>query len=205
MTSVLITAFEPYDRWAANASWLALVELTRDLPGEPAVTTRRYPVDFAAARERLAVDLRADYDFAIHLGQAPGSPRIRLEALAVNVGVVPGDGDRFETLIDDGPAAYRTPLPVTEWAAMLRSNGIPAEVSFHAGTYLCNAILYYSHYMAERMRLKTRSAFVHLPLDTSQAAELSEPLSSLSASSSAAALRMILANLATHQSPTPNP
>ena len=48
MASVLITAFEPYDRWEANSSWLALVELTKDLPSEPRITTRRYPVDFAA-------------------------------------------------------------------------------------------------------------------------------------------------------------
>ena len=32
MPSVLITAFEPYDRWRANSSWLTLVQLTQDLP-----------------------------------------------------------------------------------------------------------------------------------------------------------------------------
>ncbi|HVX59081.1 MAG TPA: hypothetical protein VHC19_00720 [Pirellulales bacterium] len=56
MTSVLITAFEPYDRWQANSSWLCLMELTRDRPTQPAITTRRYPVDFQAAKERLAQD-----------------------------------------------------------------------------------------------------------------------------------------------------
>ena len=32
MKKVLVTAFEPYDRWKTNASWLALVHLTQDLP-----------------------------------------------------------------------------------------------------------------------------------------------------------------------------
>ena len=32
MTTVLITAFEPYDDWPENSSWLALLDLTRDLP-----------------------------------------------------------------------------------------------------------------------------------------------------------------------------
>src|SRR4051812_15741003 len=86
MTSVLITAFEPYDRWKANASWLALVQLTQNLPVEPAITTRLYPVDFATMKERLASDLAANYDFALHLGQAPGSTRILLESVAINIG-----------------------------------------------------------------------------------------------------------------------
>ena len=36
MPRVLLTAFEPYDEWKTNASWLALVELTkRALAAEP--------------------------------------------------------------------------------------------------------------------------------------------------------------------------
>ena len=56
MASILITAFEPYGSWKENSSWLALVELTRDLPEDPKVVTRRYPVDFSTTRERLAED-----------------------------------------------------------------------------------------------------------------------------------------------------
>ena len=51
---VLITAFEPYDRWSTNSSWEALVTLTKELPESPKVVTRRYPVDFAAAQGHLA-------------------------------------------------------------------------------------------------------------------------------------------------------
>ena len=54
---VLITAFEPYDRWRENSSWLALVELTKELPREPHVTTRLYPVDFGLVRSKLEEDL----------------------------------------------------------------------------------------------------------------------------------------------------
>ena len=51
MPRVLLTAFEPYDRWKANASWLALVQLTQHLPDEPQITTRLYPVDFAEMKK----------------------------------------------------------------------------------------------------------------------------------------------------------
>jgi hypothetical protein len=40
MKSVLVTAFEPYGPWQANASWLCLLELTRELPSLTALTTR---------------------------------------------------------------------------------------------------------------------------------------------------------------------
>ncbi len=196
MTRVLITAFEPYDHWTANSSWLTLVQLTQNLPSEPAITTRLYPVDFAAVKQRLAADLANNYDCALHLGQAPGSTRIQLESFAINVGGSSMQSpDQFRSLVDGGPVAYRSPLPLGSWAAMLRDAKIPAEVSYHAGTYLCNATLYFSCYLAERMALQTRAAFVHLPLDVSQTAAQAQHMAALPANTSADALRMILVEM----------
>ncbi len=197
MVSVLITAFEPYDRWSANSSWLTLVKLTQTLPAEPAITTRLYPVDFAAVKEKLAHDLRANYDYALHLGQAPGSTHVQLESIAINIGGSSRQSpDQFRQLVDGGPTAYRSPLPLAEWSVQMREMRIPAQVSYHAGTYLCNAMLYFSCYLAERMALKTRAAFVHLPLDPSQTAQQAPELASLPADVSAEALRAILTELA---------
>lgn len=197
MASVLITAFEPYDRWRANSSWLTLVRLTQELPTEPTITTRLYPVDFAAVKERLANDLKGNYDYALHLGQAPGSTRIQLESIAVNIGGSSAQSpDQFRPLVDGGPIAYRSPLPLGQWAVKLREARIPAEISYHAGTYLCNATLYFSCYLAERMGLRTSAAFVHLPLDASQTAEQALDLAALPVSTSATALRLILDELA---------
>jgi pyroglutamyl-peptidase len=197
VASVLITAFEPYDCWNANASWLALVQLTQDLPRQPAIVTRLYPVDFAAVKEKLAGDLRANHDYALHLGQAPGSTRLQLEAFAVNVGGSSHQSpDEFRPLVEGGPAAYRSSLPLADWSAQLREAQVPAQVSYHAGTYLCNATLYFSCYLAERMGLKTRSTFVHLPLDLSQTANQAQSMASLPAATSAKALRIILEELA---------
>lgn len=196
MKSVLITAFEPYDRWKTNSSWLSLVQLTHEMPREPAITTRLYPVDFAEVKRRLAEDLKANYDFALHLGQAPGSGRIQLEAIGINVGGSSSQTpDQYRPLADDGPVAYQSMLPLGEWSVALRRAGIPAQVSYHAGTYLCNATLYLSCYFAERLALSTQSAFIHLPLDCSQTAGLREDLASIPATISAVALRLILAEL----------
>jgi pyroglutamyl-peptidase len=196
MKKVLITAFEPYDRWKTNSSWLTLVQLTQDLPGEPAVTTRLYPVDFAEVKRRLMEDLKANYDYALHLGQAPGSGRVQLESIGLNVGGSSSQSpDQYRPLADDGPVAYRSTLPLGEWSVMLRRNGLPAQISHHAGTYLCNATLYFSCYFSDRLAVRTQSAFVHLPLDVSQTAGLRDDLASMPVSLSAAALRLILGEL----------
>jgi pyroglutamyl-peptidase len=190
--SILITAFEPYDRWTENASWLALVELTRDLPAGPKIITRRYPVDFDAAAGRLREDLAANYDFALHVGQAPGLGRIHLEAIGVNVRGEPSQTpDQYQPLVAGGPTAYASAMPLADWAAKIRQLGIPCQVSFHAGTYLCNALLYLTHHIARHERLKTRAAFVHVPLAPVQILDQRQDTASLPSSSCAQALRLI--------------
>jgi pyroglutamyl-peptidase len=197
LPSLLITAFEPYDRWPENASWLALVELTRDLPPGHKVVTRRYPVDFGLVQSRLAEDLAADYDYALHLGQAPGIGRVHLEAIGVNVGGHSSQmPDQFQQLVPGGPAAYQTSLPLAEWAALIRADGIPCQVSHHAGTYLCNAVLYLSQHIARQQQLKTQATFIHLPLASTQVLGERQDLPSLTSSQCAAAIRIILRAIA---------
>lgn len=199
MPSVLITAFEPYETWTENSSWLALVELTKDLPSSPDVTTRLYPTDFSVVRQRLAADLEADYDYALHLGQAPGSGSIQLEAMGINVASTGPKSDEFRPLTKDGPAAYQSVLPLARWASKLRSAGIPCQVSYHAGTYVCNATLYYSLYFADRDGLKTRSTFVHIPLDLSQAVLVGRDTPAWPRATLASAIGLILEELASDE------
>jgi pyroglutamyl-peptidase len=197
MSTVLVTAFDSYDCWTQNSSWLTLIELTRNLPDRPAVTTRRYPVDFQGMRDRLAADLEVNYDYAIHLGQSPGRGRIDLEAIGLNVAGADGQmPDEFERLVDDGPVAYRTDLPLADWAAKIRRAGIPCRVSYHAGAFLCNATLYLSHFLAQQKALTTRAVFVHLPLDVSQTLGERKDYASMPAATMAAAIRLILEELA---------
>ena len=198
MPSILITAFEPYDRWPENSSWLALVELTRDLPPESKVVTRRYPVNFEQARSRLFDDLAADYNFVLHLGQAPGIGRIHLEAVGINVGghssLLP---DQFQPLVAGGPAAYRSTLPLADWAGQVRQLGIPCQVSYHAGTFLCNALLYLTHHIAREQRLKTQVAFIHVPLAPQQVLSDRQDLPSLPSALCAEAVRLIVRSVGT--------
>lgn len=193
MASVLVTAFEPYDDWPENASWLTLVELTKTLPDEPVVTTRRYPVDFDEVRQQLAKDLADGYDYAIHLGQSPRDSHVTLEAIGINVrGERQKSPDEFGPLVNDAPAAYRTELPLRQFSDRLRQEKIPTRVSYHAGEYLCNATLYLSQHLAIQMGTNTQSLFVHLPLCPTQIKPGMQQQPTLPVETNARALRLLL-------------
>jgi len=53
VVKILVTAFEPYDVWRENASWLVLMEYLRTRPTDSRITTRRYPVDFEQLKTKL--------------------------------------------------------------------------------------------------------------------------------------------------------
>lgn len=196
MPNILITAFESYGGWSENSSWLALVEFTKQLTPAANVTTRLYPVDFDSVAKLLRRDLEADYDFALHLGQAPGSASIKLEAIGLNVG---GRSEQrpeeFRELVEAGPVAYRSSLPLADWSNVLRAEGIPTTVSYHAGSFLCNATLYLSQHFSDTMNLKTQSAFIHLPLAYSQTAKQGKELSAMPSIMAGQALELVVKQL----------
>lgn len=183
---VLLTAFDVYDQWQENSSWLTLIELTRWFDMGSSLVTRRYPVDFQAVKHRLAIDMQEDFDLIIHLGQAPGSSVMRLEGFGINM------GSNNCPLIEDGPAAFKTELPLDQWNDKLKERGIPSQVSYHAGTYLCNATLYMSQFYAKRDHLKTDSTFIHLPLAPQQVARREKPMASMSVPLMAAGIAIML-------------
>jgi len=195
MSTVLITAFGPYGSWTENASWLALVELTKRMPEHLEITTRRFAVEFGSL-DQLSEELSKNYDYALHLGQAPGSGRVELEQIGVNVGGYPDQAPHeYEPLAEDGLIAYRSELPLGDWAAMIRNEGIPTEVSHHAGVYLCNAFLYWTHYFCRKQSLNTKATFIHLPLASSQVLDEFRDWPSLPAAFSARAIELILQQL----------
>ncbi len=186
MPRVLLTAFEPYDCWTENSSWSTLVDLTSWLDVRSTVVTRRYPVDLVAASDRLRKDLLDQYDFAIHLGQSPGAAVVKLETTGLNLRT---DG---QDLLASAPTAYRSPLPLADLSLRLREQGIPVEVSHHAGTYLCNAVLYLSQHFSAQLQLPTRSMFIHLPLTPAQVARSGEAWASCSTSLMAQAIELAI-------------
>lgn len=190
---VLLTAFEPYDTWEQNSSWEALVAFLHHSGLPTGVTTRRYPVDLNQLQSRLEKDLTLGFDAVLHLGQAPGISRVQMEAIAVNVaGMTEAAGDFFGPLVQNAPVAYRTKFPLDQWNLELRSSGIPCSVSFHAGTYLCNAAMFLTHHWHEVHKRSCSIGFVHIPLTPEQVLHSRRDLPSMPREQSAEAIGRIL-------------
>jgi pyroglutamyl-peptidase len=113
-------------------------------------------------------------DVVICLGQAEGRTAITPERIAINLddarladnqGVLRNE----VKILEDGPAAYFSTLPVNEIVAAIKAQGIPAAVSLSAGAFLCNHVFYVAQ--NKFAGSDVRSGFVHVPLMDSQAAE----------------------------------
>src|SRR5262245_54522323 len=188
MDTILLTGFEPFADDIANPSQ----EIARVLDGRQvglcAVRGIVLPVEHTAARARIAVALR-DWDLVgvLHLGLAGGRARIALEQIAVNMmdySIPDAKGHRFsgEPCVRGAPAAYLSTLPNRDILTALTAEGVPAYLSYTAGTYLCNQTLYWTLHEIAQRGLAVRAGFMHVPfLPTMVAAHgLDEPSMDLS-------------------------
>lgn len=175
---VLLTAFDAYRDGAnvfnENASRSALEQVILQPPRGVMLATRIYPVDFSSIRKRIEEDVSLGFDCVILTGQAPSSRSVRLEMQSRNLGVDPnGSGQKF-VLASDGPVELAATI---DWPKMLGnppSSGEDVALSQDAGSFLCNAALYFA-ILAARRRMEagirevaSKVGFVHVPLSPQQ-------------------------------------
>ena len=170
MTKVLLTGFEPFGTATSNPSG----EIVKQISGDNIVTAI-LPVAYAGSAERLlALIAEHNPDVVICLGQAEGRTQITPEKVAINLddarlpdnaGVQRSD----VKILDDGPDAYFTSLPIKEMVDAAKAAGVPASVSLSAGAFLCNHVFYIAQ--NKFAGTKVRSGFIHVPLMDSQAPE----------------------------------
>jgi pyroglutamyl-peptidase len=171
---VLLTGFAPFGGEATNPSWEAARQLHGRRIAGHRIVARRLSVEFGTSLKELRAAIRETKpSLVLCVGLAGGRATLSLERVAINVddaripdnaGAQPID----TAIVDDGPAAYFTDLPIKSMLAALREAGIPAEVSQTAGTYVCNHVFY--GLMHALRRQKVRGGFVHIPYSPEQAA-----------------------------------
>ena len=165
--TLLITGFEPFGTEATNPSWEAVGRLP-DHIGAYCVERLLLPVTFgqAAALAAEAAD-RIHADAILCVGLAASRAAITPEAIGVNVrdaSIPDNAGSRPEGVPIDanGPAAIFSTLPVRKMVEAIKTLGIPAQLSYSAGTYVCNDLLY--SLLRKFDGTPTRVAFIHIPL-----------------------------------------
>jgi pyroglutamyl-peptidase len=169
MPAVLITGIEPFDGESLNPSWEAARRMDGLEIGGARVVARQLPCVIGKVVDvlRQAID-EVRPDLVICLGQAGGRSDVTVERVAINVvdaRIPDNEGHQpiDEPVVQGGPAAYFSSLPIKAIVRDLRAGGVPASVSLTAGTYNCNAIFYgLAHFIATE-RPALRGGFVHVP------------------------------------------
>lgn len=171
---ILLTAFEPFNGRDINPSQLILEKI--EAPEGVALIKELLPVEFNATTEILKGLLKQHQpDVVISLGQAGNRPEISVERVAVNLdncrssngqktiadnaGDVPVD----EPIVADGPQAYFSNLPVWEMVTAMQEAGVPAAVSYTAGTYVCNHVMYIVLHEVATNYPDMKAGFIHVP------------------------------------------
>jgi pyroglutamyl-peptidase len=173
---LLVTGFEPFAGDSANPSQELAKALDGRAIGDCAVRSLILPVHHEAAREIVRPALDAPGLAAvIHVGLAAGRARMSLARVAVNamdysIPDARGDVRCDEPCAAGGPAAYWSTLPLRAILDALTSEGIPAHLSYTAGTYLCNYVLYTTLHQLASAGRAVAAGFVHLPLSPSMVA-----------------------------------
>jgi pyroglutamyl-peptidase len=160
-----LAAFEPFGGRPRNRSW----QVARRVRRPTGVELIQLPVNFALLGEAISPLIAARPGAILLLGEAP-IREIAVESVALNrihsegadnSGAAPKGAE----IVPGGHLALSVGWDTTVVAESLRSLGIPARPSFHAGTFACNAALYHAlHHAAESSSgHPIRVGFLHLP------------------------------------------
>lgn len=168
---ILLTGFDPFNGARINPSWQAVQALHNRQIGGRRVVAAQLPTVFGDSLrvlDTLLDQLRPE--LVICVGQAGGRSALSLERVAINVddAPIPDNAGRQPVdhpVVPGAPVAYFSGLPIKAALAALQREGLPAEVSQTAGTFVCNHVFYgLMHRLATHPGLRhARGGFVHVP------------------------------------------
>ncbi|MBR3098431.1 MAG: pyroglutamyl-peptidase I [Clostridia bacterium] len=168
LPTILVTAFEPFGGEKTNASFEAVRLLPEELCGF-VVRKELLPVVFGMAGEKV-VSLVEELKPSLVLctGVAGGRTAVTPEKIAVNwrQARIPdneGNQPEAERIDPAGPDGIFSGLPVERIVEELREKGYPAEVSYTAGTYVCNDVFYLLMDHLRKTGLEIPAGFIHVP------------------------------------------
>ena len=174
MKNLLITGFDPFGGESINPSWEAVSRLPQTI-GQYQLTKLQIPTVFGeAAKVVLDTSAQLQPDVIICVGQAGGRRGITPEVIGINLreasipdnaGVTPAN----MPVIPGGPDGLFATIAVRDIVSALRQTQIPAALSYSAGAFVCNDVLYtLLHHFRDS---STLVGFIHVPFLPQQAGE----------------------------------
>jgi pyroglutamyl-peptidase I len=171
---VLVTGFDPFGGEAVNPAFEAVKLLPCEIAGAEIIKLE-IPTVFSKCGPAVEAGIQKyEPDIVINVGQAGGRSCVTVEQVAVNLAearIPDNDGEQpsGEPVQKDGAPAYYPTIPVKAIVKNVRDHGIPCHISYTAGTYVCNCIMYNVLHMAATKYSNIRAGFIHVPFAAQQA------------------------------------
>ncbi|GAA0104760.1 pyroglutamyl-peptidase I [Paraclostridium sordellii] len=170
---ILVTGFDPFGGESINPAEEAVKRIKEEINGAKIIK-----LTIPTVREKSlkaiedAIQIHKP-DIVISIGQAGGRFDITPERIAINIDdfrIKDNDGNKptDEPVRKDGEIAYITSLPVKAMVEHMKKNEVPASVSYTAGTFVCNHVMYGVLYMIDKKYPNIKGGFIHIPYVTSQ-------------------------------------
>ena len=167
MSTLLLTAFDPFAHYTMNPSW-EVVQALPEAINNYNIHKLRLPNIFGLAPRLLLEETqRVQPDVILMTGMNSGTTKIDINLAALNIkdALIEDNMGRKpwnEPILADAPAAYFATIPVHEIVRFLRAQKLPVQLEFASGGYVCNEIFYRAAHAYAGT--PTRVGFVHVPL-----------------------------------------
>jgi len=184
---ILVTGFDPFGGDKINPAYEAVKLLPEQINGA-VIVKEELPTVYGKCGKVLEKAIKKHMpDAVVCVGQAGGRSVISIEKVAINLAEarIP-DNDKQQPsdqpTVKGGAAAYFSTLPVKAMVKNVKEHGIPASISYTAGTFVCNDIMYRLLHMIDHKYPKIRGGFIHVPFDTNQVLDRPDGTPSMPAS-----------------------
>ena len=165
---ILLTAFEPFGGDTVNPAQEA-VALVSDSIGGAEIVKIGVPVVFGKSIAVVAEAMERERpDVVLCIGQAGGRFGLTPERVAINLDdarIPDNEGNQplDKPIFEDGAPAYFTLLPAKAMVAAIRAADSPSSLSYTAGTFVCNHLMYGVLYHIAKSYPGMRGGFMHVP------------------------------------------
>lgn len=181
---ILITGFDPFGGEAINPAYEAVKLLPKNIKGAEVITIEIPTVFSKGAQEVEKAIIEHNPDAVVCIGQAGGRSCISIEKVAINLreaSISDNSGNKIvdEKIKEDGENAYFSNLPVKSMVQNVRKNGIPSHLSYTAGTYVCNDVMYTLLYLINKKYHSLKGGFIHVPYAIEQVVDKPNNIASM--------------------------
>lgn len=170
---VLVTGFDPFGGEAVNPAFEAVKLLPDNIAGAEVIKLE-IPTVFTRSGPAVEDGIKKyQPDVVINVGQAGGRSCVTIEQVAINLAearIPDNDGEQpvGQPLQPQGAPAYYATIPVKAIVKNIRDHKIPCHISYTAGTYVCNSVMYNVLHMAAERYPNIRAGFIHVPYAAEQ-------------------------------------